>query len=120
VSLDSLILNELRQLSQKVDGLIRGHNGLVEILRHQGRKVATILDVLAADETKLATLQTGIEALIAALKNPSNVLTPEAQAAADALSAHFDSVQAEVDTALPSQAAPTQPAAGPDAGAVGV
>lgn len=97
------VAEQVGRIQQIVVELAQGHNGLVEILKHQGRRMATILDVLAADDAKLATLQTGIEALIAALKNPSNVLTPEAQAAADALSAHFDTVQAEVDTALPSQ-----------------
>ena len=100
---DRDVLVVLLDLERKVDGLIQGHNGLVEILRHQGRKMATILDVLAADESKLAKLQAGIEALLAALGSAGNTLTPEAQSAADALSAHFDSVQAEVDTALPSQ-----------------
>lgn len=116
------LLRHVAELHRKVDVLLRGHNGLVEILRHQGRRMATILDVLAADEAKLVKLQTGIEALLAALAAGGNTLTPEAQQAADALSAHFDAVQSEVDTALPSQGGgPVSPSAsGPDAGTVGV
>jgi len=99
VSLDSLILNEVRALSERVAALTRGHNALVEILRHQGRVMSALSDAIKAEDAKAVQLIELVGNLINKINNGQSQLDPEAQAALQALDDHLNQVTAEATQA---------------------
>jgi len=123
VSLESMILNELRALDRKVGELIRGHNALVRLISFEGDKMSAAADAILAEDSKIAPLFDAVKNLINALKNGNNTLDQSTQDALAQLDGHVNAVTQEVADAT-AAATPPAPAttsvSGPDAGAVGV
>lgn len=121
MSLESMILNELRALDRKVGELIRGHNALVRLIRFEGDSMSAVSDAILAEDAKTVALVQSVKDLINKLNNGNNTLDAETQAALATLDGHIGDVSQEVaDAENPPAGGATQSAAGPDAGAVGV
>lgn len=115
--------------------LARGHNGLVKLLRLEGRLMSKLGDSIRADDEEAVRLFELVGALINKINNGTSQLDPDAEQAFDALHQHFQAVAKEVEDASVTPADGTQPPAdtttpaegasqpfstGPDAGTVGV
>jgi hypothetical protein len=127
VSLESMILDEILRelgaLGRKVDGLIRGHNALVRLIRFEGDKMSAAADAILAEDSKIAPLFDAVKALINALNNGNNTLDQATKDALAQLDGHVNAVTQEVADATAAAAPPAVPTtsdSGPDAGAVGV
>lgn len=125
----------LAVLERKVDDLTRGHNGLVKLLRLEGRLMSKLGDSIRADDEEAVRLFDLVGALINKINNGTSQLDPDAEKAFEDLHQHFQAVAKEVEDASAAPADGTQPPAdtttpaegdsqpfgtGPDAGTVGV
>lgn len=129
MSLDGLILDEIRALAydvaainRRVGALIRGHNGLVRLIRTQGEDMSAVSDAILAEDAKTQALVQAVADLINKLNNGNNTLDAETIAALQTLDGHLNDITTEVDQAGGSLSGTgTEPSqGGPDAGAVGV
>jgi ABC-type transporter Mla subunit MlaD len=134
-----VVVVQLEELHRKTNSLLSGHNALVEILRHQGRRMSKLGDSIRQDDAEAVRLFDLVGQLINKINNGTSNLDPDAQQAFDALHQHFQAVAQEVEDASAAPAPTdggTQPPAtdgtapaeggsqpfstGPDAGTVGV
>jgi len=110
------VLRHLADLHRKVDGLIRGHNALVRLIRFEGDQMSAVSDAILAEDAKTVALVESVKDLINKLNNGNNTLDAETTAALATLDGHLGDVSQEVADAE----APPVTASGPDAGTVGV
>lgn len=134
------VLRKLERIGRTVDDLVRGHNGLVRLIQHQGADMSAVSDAILAEDTQAVALIEAVKVLVNKLTNGKNTLDADTKAALDQLTGHLNTVTQEVADATPADTTPTgggdtQPPAdgstpadgtsqpfssGPDAGTVGV
>jgi hypothetical protein len=115
------IAEALRVIDRKLNSLLTGHNALVRLIRFEGDTMSAVSDAILAEDAKTVALVQSVKDLINKLNNGNNTLDAETQAALATLDGHIGDVSQEVaDAENPPAGGATQPAAGPDAGTVGL